>query len=262
MNIIEFDKAVNESRAALENCELGSCVPPAQLNGALAALTVDQKKPEAAVANDVVLSIVAGMSKEKKEIIKDCVLFASLAATKASPTEGVAWYNTFKQVMAYCGWPSQTAGLSDYTASNSKFTMEQEGLKILSSAIATIGTGGAAGAIMLKLAKDTFAVLQASDKPLRLFENSSRKHNGGRFAIASGVESEDGEVIMAMGAVDFSTSLNVTNVLFWEWNSSEVKIKRAENHMILNQRHFQSVSDVIREKLTGNAREALESFDI
>lgn len=261
MSDMEVAYTVDESRAALDKCELASCVPQ-PMTGALGALLVDEKKPEGVVAQDVVLSIVEGMSKKHKEIIKDCLLFASQAANNAAPAEGVAWYKKFKEVMAYCGWPSQASNWSDYTATNNKFTMEQEGLKILSSAIAAIGTGGATGALMLKVASDTFAALQSSDKPLRLFENASRKHKGGRFAMASGVESEDGEVILAMGAVDFSTALNVTNVLFWEWNSSEVKIKRAENHMILNQRHFESISDIVRKKLTDQARKALAAFDI
>jgi hypothetical protein len=65
-----------------------------------------------------------------------------------------------------------------------------------------------------------------------------------------------------MGALDFSTRLDVTNVLFWEWNSSSVQIKRAENHMTLNQAHFVRVRDVIEGKLNDQARQALEEFDI
>jgi len=261
VNDFEFEKAVKESRAAIESCDLTNCGHTEHMKTPMALFAVDEKNIEAVVANDTILSIVAGMTKENKEIVKDCMLYSSLAADSLFPGGGVNWYGEFKKRMAFCGWPSQSAGLSDYRTSNSRFTMEQEGLKILASAVAAMAVPGPTSALLLKVAKDAIDVLQASEKPLRLFESSSKTPKGAKFAIASAVESQDGEVIIALGAVDFAASLNVTNVLFWEWNSSSISIKRAENHMILNQRHFHSIADLMREKLTAKAREALAELD-
>lgn len=253
-------KSVEESRLAISECELSNCDHGSHSLGlmqSLKSLEVDEKNREAAVANDVVVSIVAGMSKQNKQIVKDTILFSSLVANKRFPDGGVSWYNEFRSMMSYCGWVQQTRDMSNYKTGNSSFTMEQEGIKILASAISAMALPTKTAELMLKVAKDTLQVLQGSEKPLRLFESSSKTHDGAKFAIASSVESPDGEVLIGLGALDFTTSLNVTNVLFWEWNSSSVAIKSAEGHMFLNHRHFKDMKSYIRNKLTEGPRKAL-----
>lgn len=253
-------KSIEESRLAISECELANCDHGSHslsMMQSLKSLEVDEKNREAVVANDVVVSIVAGMSRENKQILKDTVLLSSLVANKRFPGGGVSWYNEFRSMMSYCGWVSQTRDMSNYKTDNSSFTMEQEGIRILASAITAMAVPTKTAELMLKVAKDTLEVLQGSEKPLRLFESSSKTHDGAKFAIASSVESPDGEVLIGLGAVDFTTSLKVTNVLFWEWNSSSVAIKRAEGHMFLNHRHFKEMEPDIMSKLTEGPRKAL-----
>jgi hypothetical protein len=262
LNNIDLETRIDQSLTFIEGCELGDCNHASHPMPRLAGFEVDEMNPEALVAGDAIVSIVAGMTKENKQIVKDTILFATLVANKAHPNGGVAWYEQFTKVLANCGWLSLSTGMSDYRVGNSRFTMEQAALKILESAIVAAALPGPTSLLLLKVAKDTVTALQESEKPLRLFEQSSKTHNGAKFAIASAAESSDGEIVMAMGALDFSTRLDVTNVLFWEWNSSSVQIKRAENHMTLNQAHFVRVRDVIEGKLNDQARQALEEFDI
>jgi len=245
------EAAIQQDIRFIEDCELADCDHTQHMAPELAGFDVDEKNAEAVVAGNSLVSIAAGMSDDNKQAIKDTVLLATLAANKSHPRGGVQWYQMFTRVLTSCGWFSQSTGFSDYRVGNSRFTMEQTALKILASAITAAAVPGPTRLLMLKVASDTISALQESDEPLRLFENSSKTHSGAKFAIGSSAESKDGEVIMAMGALDFSTRLNVTNVLFWEWNSSSVRIKRAENHMTLNQRHYENMRSVIENKLYG-----------
>ncbi|GFM82938.1 hypothetical protein PSCICN_36300 [Pseudomonas cichorii] len=262
-----FDE-IEKSKIEIANCDLGDCDHQEHVDNkrkSLGLMEVDEKNPGALVAGDTVVSIVSGMSKENKQIIKDSVLLASLAANKKyrdSNENAVQWYETFTKVLGYCGWFSQSRELSDYRSSNTRFTMEQEALKILESAIVAMAVPGPTSVLLLKVAKDTVKALQASDKPLRLFENSSKTHKSAKFTIASAAESSDGEVVMAMGAVNFVTSQGITNVLFWEWNNASVRIKRAENNLVLNPQHYARVKGEVEAKLTANARSALAEFEI
>jgi hypothetical protein len=256
---------VEDSKKFIQGCELGNCEISTFMGvPALASLVaVDEKRPEAAVVGNGIVSFVAGMSEANKAIIKDCHLFANLAANKANPEGGEAWYQTFKKVMQHLGWSSQQSGLSDYQASSGRFTMEQEGLKILAGAIAAAAVPGSTAALLLlQVAKDAVETLSKKEVPLRLFERSSKTPKGAKFSISAASESADGEVIIAMATVDFSSSVNVTNVLFWEWNSTSVKVNAAEDHLIFNQRHFNEVKDEVRAKLTASARNAIAEFDI
>jgi hypothetical protein len=264
VSTVSFEDRIAESLACINSFDLGDCRSVNVAKRMLMELKseFDEQSPEAIVAKDAIVSIVAGMSKENREIVKDCMLFASLAANKASPEGGVKWCDTYTNVLTSCGWTPQSSAFSDYRTSNSTFTMQQEGLKILASAIAAMALPGTTSVLMLKVAEDALNVLQSSEKPLRLFENSCKKYKGAKFAIGSAVESDDQELVMAMGAVDFSTSLDVTNVLFWEWSSSSVTIKRGESNMILNRRHFDGIAETLRKRLGDAANDSLLEYEI
>lgn len=259
---LDFESRIKQSIDFIQGCDLAGCDHASHTMPELAEFDVDEMNPEALVASNAIVSIVAGMTKTNKQVVKDSLLFSTLVANKAYPEGGVSWYKEFTKVLGICGWLSQSSSFSDYRVGNTRFTMEQTALKILESAITAAALPGPTSLLLLKVAKDTVDALQENDKPLRLFENSSKTHSGARFAIASAAESKDGEVVMAMGALDFSTDLNVTNVLFWEWSGSSVSIKRAENHLTLNRAHYERVRSTVEQRLTQNALDALIEFEI
>lgn len=255
------NKTIRESLEFLENCELGSCDHSFHPQSRLMAFDVDEKDPEALIINDTIASIAAGMSKENKQIVKDTLLFATLAANAADPTGGAAWYRQHKAVLNFCGWGNQQWAVRDYQSRHSRFTMDQVALEILGSAITAAALPGPTSLLLLKVAKDTVTALQRNEKPLRLFESSSNQSSGAKFAIASSAESLDGDVVMAMGAVSFKTRLDVTNVLFWDWIGSSVDIMAAEDHVFMNRRHYEDVRHVVEGKLTASARKFLENIE-
>jgi hypothetical protein len=258
----ELEVSIKESKEFIESCDLGACDHVSHASTRLAAFEVDPKEQEGFVAGDVVIAITAGMSKTNKQIMKNTMLFATLAANSKFPEGGVDWYRLYTRILSYCGWYSQFSGMSDYRTSNGRFTMDQVALQILESAIVSAALPVSASMMLLKVAKDTVQALQQNDEPLRLFESTSKTHSGAKFAIASAAESEDGELVVAMAAVDFKAQLDVTNVLFWEWSKSSVHIKRAENYMTLNHALYEGVKATIENRLTEKALQALMEFDI
>ncbi|MDY7567846.1 hypothetical protein RGU44_22735 [Pseudomonas sp. 5C2] len=230
----------------------------------LRSLTVDEKKEGAAVVANSIVSFVAGMSKQNKDDIKNSVLFATLVANREHPEmEGQRWYEKFMEVMSRAsGWLPKRKDYARYTTVEQQFTMDQVGLKILSSAVAAAALPGPTSVLLLGVAKQALDALQASKEPLRLFEGKSRSHAGGTFSIVSCTESSDGEVVMAVGTVSFSSTLDVTNVLFWNWNNTSVSISRAESHLVLNQGVYANVRDDILAKLGSNAKDAVAEYSI
>ncbi len=262
MNEQMVESLIQRNIESISDCDLGKCDKDSQKMARLAAFAVDEMNAEGVVADSSIVSIVAGMTRENKQIVKDTVLYSTLAADKLHSQGGVEWYKEFVNRLKICGWTPQSTGLSDYRVGNTRFTMEQEALKILQSAILAAALPGPAALLMLRVAKDTVEALQSKSEPLRLFENSSKTHNGAKFAIGSSAESSDGEVVMAMGALNFNTALDVTNVLFWEWSSSSVQIKRAENVLTLNHRLYNGVKAALEAKLDEHARQSILDFEI
>ena len=228
------------------------------------SLAVDEKIQSAAVVANNIVSFVAGMSKQNKEDIKNSILLATLVANKACPElSGKSWYKKYMEVLSNaCAWVPGGWKYVDFTATEQRFTMDEVGMSILSKAVAVVAAPGAGAMLLLGVAQQAIEALQANQKPLKLFERKSRTHKGGAFNIASCVESEDGEVAMAIGYVDFSSVVSVTNVLFWEWNSDSVSIHQVAAPLVFNQSVYAHVRDSIMRKLGANAISAVEGYEI
>ncbi|WP_122572895.1 hypothetical protein [Pseudomonas viridiflava] len=218
----------------------------------------------AAVAGGTLIAFAEGVSRQNREDVMDSLLYATLVANnKFNPeVQSDLWYALFNKVLTSVGWLSTNWSYARYRATQQRFTMDEVGLEILGSAIAAATLPGPASLAMLKVAKDAVTALSARKEPLRLFERQTKTHRGGNFRIAACAESADGDISLAMGAVAFSSNIDVTNVMFWEWQSSDVETYKGENSLALNTRVYASVRDVVQKKLGDNARNALEEFDI
>ena len=256
LNELAKDTRIQSKREMLQRCDL-NCDHTSHPSSRIGTFDVDQAKPEAMVSNDTILSIVAGMSRENKVIVRRTIQFCSLVASSENPRGGVAWFERYEELMKLCGWVSPEWSTSDYRTRNTRFSMDKVALDILQSSIIAAALPGPAAAAFLKVAGDTVNALKADDKPLRLFEQSSKTPGGAKFAIAASAQSAEGDVVMAMGAIEMRTSLNITNVLFWEWSSSEVVVKRAENVMELLHDSYEDVRDIVESKLREYQRTTL-----
>ncbi|MBC3956946.1 MULTISPECIES: hypothetical protein [Pseudomonas] len=219
---------------------------------------------EGAVVGGSLIAFAEGVSRQNKEDIMDSFLFATLVANKAFNPESQSdlWYGKFNDVLSKLGWLSTHWSYARYRAAQQRFSMDEVGLEILGSAIAAASLPGPASVAMLKVAKDAVTALSAKKEPLRLFERQTKTHRGGNFRIAACSESADGGVSLAMAAVAFSANTNVTNVLFWEWQHSDVETYRGENNLVFNTRVYAGVRAVVQEKLGKSAESAIEAFEI
>ncbi len=219
---------------------------------------------DGAVVGSNLLAFAEGVSRQSKEDVMDSFLFATLVANKAfnPETQSVEWYAQFNKVLSTVGWLSASWSYARYRSSHQRFTMDQAGLEILGSAIAAASLPGPASAAMLKVAADAVNAMKDQEKPLRLFERQTKSHSGANFRIGACAESADGTVNLAMAAVNFLATSQVTNVLFWEWNSEEVQTFRGEDYLLLNTRLYEGHRDLIKQRLGNSAQTAIEEFEI
>lgn len=253
----------------IADCELADCShllsnPGAPMNKVLLDHSDTPAVPKAAVVGGSLLAFTDSVTTQNREDIMDSFLFASLVANKAfnPETQSQLWYGKFNEVLAMVGWFSSSWSFSRYKAANTRFSMDQAGLEILGSVIASAAMPGPASVAMLKVAGDAVKALKAKETPLRLFDRQTRSHNGASFRIGACTEAANGSVIVALGAVNFTASSNVTNVLFWEYNSAEVTTFRGEDQLILNTRIYARNREQVLRKLGTKAQSAIEEFDI
>lgn len=208
----------------------------------------ESEKDTAAVVENVLVSIAGGMSSRNKEIVLDAVQYAITRAGNAR--KNVEWYEKFMNSMRTCGFPSTRARYGEYQATDSRLTMDQLGLDILTRLIGSAVSGPLSAKLLLGLVGSAFESLKSQDKPLELFQRSVKRFNDVSFAVVSGVETQDGDVLLAMAIVTLKVESSVTNVLFWDFNTSSVTVERGENVTALNRRQWRRAEQSVDEYLT------------
>jgi hypothetical protein len=263
----EASMTIAERSAFINHCQLADCTHSmiehvSAMNASVPRLL--EEPSQAAVVGSNLMAFAEGVSRQNKEDVMDSFLYATLAANnKFNPeTQSQEWYARFNQVLSKMGWFSTNWSYSRYRSIHQRFSMEQAGLEILGSAIAAAALPGPASLAMLKVAADAVEALKVQDKPLRLFERQTKTHNGANFRVGACIESTDGTVNLAMGAVSFSADSAVTDVLFWEWNSAEVETFRGEDNLVLNTRIYATLRKLIQQRLSKSAESAIEEFEI
>lgn len=220
----------------------------------------NESSTTAVVVENVVTSIVGGMSKSNKEIVLDAVQYATTKAGNAR--RNVEWYEKFIAAMRDCGFPSSQERYGEYQAGTRRLTMDQIGVQILSGLITSAAVGPLSGPILLGLVGKAFESLKSTSEPLELFQRSTRRFNDISFAIVTGMETDDGDVLLAMASVSLKVDITATNVLFWDFNTSSMKIERGENCTILNHRQWRRAERKVDQYLTEQTDAAFAKFDI
>ena len=219
----------------------------------------------AAIAGQGVIGFVAGVSQQAREDVLNSYTYATLAADKRYNviTQNGEWYGVFREAMRKAlNWAPQDISFS-YSKSREKVLgMDKVGLKLLASTLAAAGTGGAAGPLILQVASEAVEALKDNDEPLTIFDSRTKKSGGTRFMVGGCSESEDGVIVLAVGAVELATSLNSKKGFFMSWNSVEVDIQRSADVFVLNQSLYAARRHKVRDALLATSDSAFLEFPI
>lgn len=238
-------------------------IPPADLSRSLQLDTLEPAS--AAVAGQAVIGFVEGMSQQAREDVLDTVTYATLAADKRYDvvTQNGEWYKTFRSAMTRAlNWTPQDIAYISHSSRERVLTMDQVGLQLIASSLAAAGTGGAAAPLMLQVAQDAVEALRGQQEPARLFNSQTQKPGGARFLVGGCHESASGVIALAVGAVEVKTRINVTNVLFVNWNSVSVNLNRSADVFVFHQSLYAQRRDRVRQALLQSSDAALMEFQI
>jgi hypothetical protein len=200
------------------------------------------------VMENVLISIVGGMSAKNKEIVLDAVQYAKTMAGYS--VKHVEAYEIFAHEMQNCGFPATRSRYGNYEAKDSRLTMDKVGLEILTGLIGGAAVGPLTGKLLLGLVGQAFESLKSQDEPLELFQRSAKQFGDVSFAIVSGVETAEGDVLLAIAFVSLKVNVSATNVLFWDFNTSALTIERGEHITQLNPRQWRRAEKHVDKYLT------------
>lgn len=251
-----------ERIALFEECNNLIVQQPASrsFSSARAELPIDKDELNAAIMGTGIAGFDVSMSKRSKRIVKNTYMYADLVSLLKFPgkSQKEQRYNEFMRLMKLAGWFVFSAPYNKYQASSQKLSMDNVALGILHTAVtAAVSQGQAALKVLSSVADATMEALKNEPEALKLFENNSKKAEGGNFCMSTSLEGADGDITMAIAAVQYFAAAQPTKVLFVEWSSSSVEIYNSAAHMHMDEEDYGMVESLIVKALAENRQKAL-----
>jgi hypothetical protein len=203
------------------------------------------------------VSFVGGLSKTHQSDVLNSTLLAQLAANKKFDRENQTkeWYGFYRNVLENIGWVIQEFDFTRYSDSSSSFSVDEIVIKLL----AAIATQNDIAVVAETL--EAVKALGGDDGRVKLFDQNSSKLTKGNFQI-SVANDADGVVVMKMGAFYFNTDRNVTNVLWFRFQSASSQMYQSRQVINLDNDIYAQVRADVIAKLGDNARKFVAEIEI
>ncbi|QIY54100.1 hypothetical protein HEP86_05760 [Streptomyces sp. RPA4-5] len=221
-------------------------------------ITPKEQDTEAGYVNaGSLVSFVAGVSGQHRSDVLNSALLAQLAASKQYDRETQVrdWYRFYVDVLSNIGWPFQDFRFTEISLRQDSFKIDEVLLKVLEAVLSQdeIRT--------MKASLDALAALSDSDGRLVVFERESHSAREGNFQLSTATE-ENGVVSLAGSVFFFSTSLNVTRILWTTFTDANLDIYGSAFRVNLDEDVYAIVREDIVEKLGDNAKKYVGDLDI
>lgn len=247
---------IAEVRSFIDRLELAEPTPELARLIPAAPRLVDTEKG-GYVDDGSMVSFVAGLSATHKSDVLNSTLLAQLAANKQFDREEKteAWYDFYRTVLENVGWVIQAFDFTRFETAGATFSVDEVVVKIL----AAIATQNDIAVVTETL--EAMKALTAEDGRVVLFNQESHSLQKGNFQIGVCSES-DGVVVMKIGTFYFSTTQQVTRLLWMQFSSSESGFYQGAQTVNLNEEVYAQVRQQVVDKLGDKARTFVADLDI
>jgi hypothetical protein len=174
------------------------------------------------------------------------MLLAQLAASKkvGDSEKTTEWYKVYFSVLTTLGWVIQEQGFVEHEESGKDFEVHKAIL-----AVAT--TVFSAGATALAIVTSTLDALEKmGDGPwLTIFKKKSQRGKVAQFQVTVVEPIGDGGVKISLMAFELEGKNRLTQVLFFKFNSSNVKLRHASGTVTLDKQMMDDLGPAIATKV-------------
>ena len=190
--------------------------------------------------------------------VLNSTLLAQLAADhKFNRQEQIDDWNKFYiDVLQHVGWVIQSLDFKEYKSPSSKFALNDVVLQLL----ATIANKSEL--VVMESAMKTLKNLPSSDGRVVVFNTESYKNRIGNFQILPCDKDSSGQIVLGVGAFHFTSKVDVTRFLFWEFDSSAVDLFYGIQSITLDEQIYAKVRDEVAEKVAPKVKQFVHDLPI
>ncbi|MDN7140201.1 hypothetical protein KC131_06045 [Pseudomonas sp. JQ170] len=217
----------------------------------------------AAIVDQSLMAFGAGMSLQSRTDVKNAYHFASLVASKRFDQEGQGeeWFKAFLKVMHDCGWVTARRCYEQVNQGSQSLKVGAIAAKAVSS-IGTAFLGGPVGAALNKLAESALEKLGMVDEAQQLLKRNIKNKANASVGLASCIETNTGEVVLVMSAVQVAAASHDLDLAVFEWASSSLTSYTGSAALSFNKTLYDHLRPTIELKLGERAINNVLDYDI
>ncbi|MDU9392569.1 hypothetical protein ACIP1T_25530 [Pseudomonas japonica] len=218
----------------------------------------------AAVVESSLMAFGAGMSAQNRQDAKNAVLFATLAANRQFDQliHSEEWFGLFLSVMRTCGWTTVHRTHEKEVASGQSLTVSNVVVEAVKVAASGLIQGNPVGQVFSSLAEQAIQGVSKDDKALTLFKRNLKQRSNVVVGLASCIETAQGEVVMALGAIQRSVRDEDLDVLVFDWHSASTTSYKGSAALSFNNQLYDGLRAAVEKKLGDKALTQILDYEI
>lgn len=218
----------------------------------------------AAVVESSLLAFGAGMTAQNRQDVKNSYLFASLVANKRHNqlTLSEAWFDYFLEAMTDCGWAvaRRTHEKASDTAQSLK--LSNVAVQAVQVAASSLLSGGPVVQVLGAFAEKAIGSLNKNEEALTLFKRSLYRQSNVMVGVASCIETKEGEVVMALGAIQRTVRKEDLDTVLFDWDSNTSATYRSTAALSFNTQIYAKTRELIERRLGERAVTRIMDYEI
>ncbi|MEY9136495.1 hypothetical protein ACVMII_005391 [Bradyrhizobium diazoefficiens] len=213
---------------------------------------LNSAKSQALIVGSEIVSFVKGVTEERRHDIVNSTLLAQLVANKRVPVREALedWYRVYFEVLENTGWVVQAKQFNRHVEQSQGFEAHQA---IIAIATSLLGPGAAALQVIMTTL-DALKSMQQNSPWITLFNRESRHASAARFQVTLAQPGEDEDFIVALLAFALQADAELTQVLFFKFQSNSVNLKYSSGKVTANEAVLAAIRDPVQQKLAGFAQ--------
>lgn len=235
-----------------------------QLAVAVAAPTapveLQDKTAQAVVAGSGLIFAEEGVSKQVKEDLLTCTLFAQFAAQSkvGSAKRAVQWYEAYFDALRNLGWAMSSQEFREHVEKGKTVVVHKSIMSVLAAVLGPSATA----LIVVKSVLDGLQQVGENNGWLTFFDRQSVQAKVAKFQVVTAQPTKDGQINIGLVGFELQAKSTVTQLLFFKWKKEEVRLRFAGGTATIFEPVLAGVRDSLSQKLKDITARFVESIPI
>jgi len=225
-----------------------------------APVELQDKTAQAIVVGSGLVFAEEGVSKQVKEDLQTCTLFAQFAAESkvGSSKKAVEWYDAYFEALRNLGWAMSSQDFREHSESGKNVVVHKAIMTVLAAVLGPAATA----LVVVKSVFDGLEQVGSDNGWLTFFDSQAAQEKVAKFQVATAQPTKDGQINIGLVGFELEAKTKVTQVLFFRSKKSEVHLRFAGGTATIFEPVLAGIRDAVNEKIKAVAADFVTSIPI